>query len=211
MNIQELKDKYPEAYEKAYQAWSYDGGDACFDGWWDSVYEGAIEDGKAKGFIIDDIQFTGFYSQGDGASWTGSMDIKGYLAATGQLTEPEYSVLCALVDDGWCEAVMHVGRTSSRYSHENTMTIDDAYRYARYGADTVQNGVYAGMRIVDAVEFVEQASIRLESEMLEAARDYARDIYRSLRDEYEYLTSEERFVEVADEYKWEFDEEGGLV
>lgn len=43
--------------------------------WWDTVYEDAKEDGKALGYDIDDIRFSGFWSQGDGASWTGRVNL----------------------------------------------------------------------------------------------------------------------------------------
>ena len=47
--------------------------------WYESVYGLAREDGAKRGFEIDDIRFSGFWSQGDGASWTGSVDVKQFL------------------------------------------------------------------------------------------------------------------------------------
>lgn len=39
--------------------------------WWDSVYDTAKTAGACLGIAIDDIYFLGFYSQGDGACFTG--------------------------------------------------------------------------------------------------------------------------------------------
>lgn len=41
--------------------------------WWDCVYEDAKEIGKILGFYIDDIYFSGFSCQGDGACFEGTM------------------------------------------------------------------------------------------------------------------------------------------
>ena len=38
------------------------------DDWYECVYDRFKEEGRDKGFSIDEIQFSGFYSQGDGAS-----------------------------------------------------------------------------------------------------------------------------------------------
>jgi hypothetical protein len=39
--------------------------------WWDSVYETFKEDMNLLGYSVEDITFSGFWSQGDGASFTG--------------------------------------------------------------------------------------------------------------------------------------------
>ena len=41
-----------------------------YDGWWDGVYDEWCEKLKALGFSDIEINFTGFWSQGDGASFT---------------------------------------------------------------------------------------------------------------------------------------------
>jgi hypothetical protein len=43
------------------------------DDWYEEIYARAKEDGPERGFNIDEIQFSGFHSQGDGASWTGTL------------------------------------------------------------------------------------------------------------------------------------------
>lgn len=59
-NFDELDD---DAKEKA-RAWYRDG--ALDYEWWDSVYDYAKEAGAALGITVDNIEFSGFYSYGDG-------------------------------------------------------------------------------------------------------------------------------------------------
>lgn len=64
-----------EQKEKAREKWRVEGLE--YD-WWECVYELAVEVGAALGIEIDstksrhNIFFSGFYSQGDGASFTGT-------------------------------------------------------------------------------------------------------------------------------------------
>jgi hypothetical protein len=44
--------------------------------WWEPIEEGFIEDLTGLGFKDIDIQFTGFWSQGDGASFTARLNFK---------------------------------------------------------------------------------------------------------------------------------------
>ena len=44
--------------------------------WWDSVYEDTKEIGKLMGIDIEEIYFSGFWSQGDGACFVGNYEYK---------------------------------------------------------------------------------------------------------------------------------------
>ncbi len=39
--------------------------------WWDCTYDHFMEDMKQVGITVKDMRFSGFWSQGDGASFTG--------------------------------------------------------------------------------------------------------------------------------------------
>ena len=47
------------------------------DDWYESVYSCYIGDKaiEATGMLVDQIYYSGFWSQGDGASWTGRIDL----------------------------------------------------------------------------------------------------------------------------------------
>lgn len=106
--------------------------------------ESTIDDFKTEledlGFSDIEVSFSGFWSQGDGASFTAKHN-------EGEIT-----------------------KSSHRYCHEMTMQCDD-----------------------DA--------------LLDMARDKARQLYRSLKKDYEYLTSNEAVIETIEANDYEFDSE----
>ena len=111
--------KYGELSESAQQKareWYIEGMD--YD-WWDSVYEMAIEDGKEKGFYIDKIYFSGFYSQGDGASWIGQVDVRQWLE-TNVPDSIGVSAWCQLIQEDFIEKHIRVVANNSHYCHEST-------------------------------------------------------------------------------------------
>lgn len=50
--------------------------------WWDSDFDYWKEELAKLGYEVEDIFFTGFWSQGDGACFTGSLDVLKWLKAT---------------------------------------------------------------------------------------------------------------------------------
>jgi hypothetical protein len=62
--------------------------------WWDGAYDMAVEDGREKGFYIDKIYFSGFHSQGDGASWAGQVDVRQWLEKNVPDSDRRVSVVC---------------------------------------------------------------------------------------------------------------------
>jgi hypothetical protein len=142
--------------------------------WWDGVYAWAKEDAAKFGLHIENIYFSGFSSQGDGASFEGYLESKECDAAT--LPEDVRGVYSALHEQ---YAMMKIAdpepefsvRITQRgnYSHENTMHFE-----FRYSHDD------------------EECSFLPDEETIEEAlRDYARWIYRTLEKAYDYLTSDE--------------------
>lgn len=184
--------------------------------WWDSTYEHFKEEGKAKGFEIEGISFSGFYSQGDGASWIGRVDLKVYLEA--QLEKAEgieftrLTALVGLIEDG--DLFQHLAITKSgRYEHEMTMScasFDGAY----YDDDSkLTSGPLQGANVAQLMEMycTEDKLKELEAEVLEAARDYAREIYKALEADYDSYFEEENFGDLAEANEWLFDENGNMV
>ena len=50
------------------------------DDWYECTYEAMKEDGHHNyGFNVKDIRFSGFWSQGDGASWCGSVNVPAWI------------------------------------------------------------------------------------------------------------------------------------
>lgn len=192
--------------------------------WWEHTYEHATANAKEKGFDIEDIRFSGFWSQGDGASWTGRVDLRQFLEYHLKEDNPEYAryfVLQAILNEGydWVEQHTNIHRSGYHYVHDNMMRLesinysrlesveaDDEERLQEEGplqrADIYQ--LREGIKIDDLMD-------KLETWVIEEAQDYARQIYDDLEAEYEHLTSEESLIESAEANGWMFDEDGVLI
>lgn len=104
--------------------------------------------------------------------------------------------------------------TSGRYSHSNTMHLGFWGRNVTvYDEDNcLERGIFAGVSVAHLLESLGESCFDdLANEALESARDYADDIYKKLRDEYEYMCSEEYIAELCDANEYLFDENGKLV
>lgn len=133
-----------------------------------------------------DIRYSGFSSQGDGASFVGSYSHAPGAPAKIREEFPEETALHAIADR---LQAMQVGyrllsghtitaaiRQSGNYSHEMTMYLEEI-------ADS-ENGAFR---------------------LLSLMRDFARWIYRSLEEEYDYRMSDEAIDETIQANEYEFD------
>jgi len=100
--------------------------------WWDADWFTCDFETVAGilGFSVDDFNYTGFYSQGDGACFTGSWskpdkdpveEMKAYAPKDKELHRLAESV--KEVDD--CLEYVEIGRESSHYYHSGTMIVRD--------------------------------------------------------------------------------------
>ena len=182
--------------------------------WWESVYEDAVRMGALLGIEIEQrrfkayggktgcepkIQFSGFCSQSDGASFEG-----GYRFVPDALLkiqeETDDKELIRIAQE---LALIQVTRrlqdlgdfkvsvsTSGNYCHSNTMSVtlelDD-----------------------DSTEDIEPDLIGLEKELTQLMRDFADWIYERLENEHDYLTSDEHIDQYLSEEK--FDSLGQVI
>jgi len=207
------------AYERAYAV----AADAsAHDGWFEPTVETWKQALGDIGFDGADIRFSGFGCQGDGASFTCSIDIRRiilFLAdppaprdailpregggedfwpwishKAGGVGRQDFMHLMPVAMDGNMEGT--VRRISGHYFHENTVEADievhGHYEIGEY-SEIVDHSQ-------DLLSFIE--SLRL---------DLCRAIYRDLRDEHDYLASEEAVMECAVANDFHFDERGYLA
>jgi hypothetical protein len=158
--------------------------------WWDHTYENFKVDMDAKGIEVDRMFFSGFWSQGDGASFQGR--IRDW---TGFEEHHKIGLLPIHIEHlaDWGAANIS---TSGNYSHSGTMKLtyevpwpdspDDHYfieSFCPYD-DELRIAVYMS-------EFCKTDYVSFEERVLEACRDHADQLYKDLEVEYEYLTSDE--------------------
>lgn len=166
-----------EAKEKA-RKWYRDG--ALDYEWWDSSFDWFRATGKAIGFEIKDIFFSGFWSQGDGASFTGTYSYR----------------------PGWRKALAETCTDKDVTEIAGTLTEIQRPHFYRLTASLSKSGHYSHSHTMQI------AADDCEEQLLDAARSFADWIYRQLEKEYEYLLSDDVVAEsiVANEY--EFTEDG---
>lgn len=149
--------------------------------WHENVLYLARQDLAAAGFDGAEILYSGFWCQGDGASFTARVDIGAWITAKG-LAE-KYGQLYEESD----QARVRITR-EGHYYHEYTMDVA-----AEFGEGSVE----ADRQLSD-----------LKDAILEDARERARNIYRRLEGEYEFQTSDEQVAEAIRACEYEFTEDG---
>lgn len=189
--LSELKGKARERALEKLGRWATKGD------WWEYTYRDATEIGKLLGIEIDDISFSGFWSQGDGASFVGTYayvaDAVASVAAHTSNTDAELVSIAQMLSDiqaahgNVLSARIH--RTSHRSSHEYTV-----------GIEVFKEGDYS-----------DEVSAETEKALLEVFRRFMRWIYKALEEEHTYLTSEEQLLETADANDYEFHADGSLA
>lgn len=191
-----------------------------YDGWEDGVTEGFKEDMREIGIDDIEISFSGFYSQGDGASFTSedidtrklfnAVGIKSNDALNMEVDDERsrgenkdfYDLLDTMEDVGQLERNrikpeeirVTIERTDSRHVHFNT--------------------VRANVEIWDEPDGWEEPYgfiDELEDKVTEYIRGICKDLYRDLEKEYDDLTSDESVKETLISNDYEFDEEGNII
>ena len=194
-------DELSDAAKEAARAWYRE---SCLDyEWYDFVYEDFQTICGILGVTLrtspvrlygggtrdkPHLWWTGFWSQGDGASFQGSYSHAKGAARAIRAHAPKDDELHRIADV--LQAVQRRNfwqlhstiKQRGRYYHEHTMTIDVERDSSTWQPPTD-----------DA-----------EDAVIEAMRDLARWLYRQLRAEYEHLTSDEAIDETVTANSWTF-------
>jgi hypothetical protein len=153
--------------------------------WWDSEYDHWKEELKNKGFTDPDIRFSGFWSQGDGASFTSGVNLKVYLK-----DKPKYRRVLLLDEMGHLS--IKITRNHSNYVHEMTCSIDwDCSAPDRHTL------IYGLLR-------------ELIADIEDDRRALCSDIYKALEADYNGLTSDESIKDTLTINDYEFNEQGEI-
>ena len=177
--------------------------------WWGGVYSHFIYEMMEQGIYLQDkdIHFSGFGSQGDGASFEGDTagaDMKHYMDTH---YPGQYPMVRKLLDAGGYLGI-YSRSISARYCHENTVDIfvnvDDM-------TSVLDDG---GSELREAAIEVMQAKLDAEIEQLttderDRWRGLMQDLYARLKAACEYLTSDEAVWEAIEAN--ELDEEDADV
>ena len=183
--------------------------------WHECITDDAKEDGKALGFDIRDIAFSCSYSQGDGASWSGYVNMVEWLEKH-KPDDVQAHIVSALIENDWAERKLKISFSSSHYTHSNTMVRNNWYwnNLASDNGDDwrIEVGMFIGADVNSLLDALpEDYTDTIADEVLQSARDYADEIYKRLCDEYERMCSEEYIAELCDANEYLFNKKGELL
>lgn len=186
--------------------------------WWEYLYENFTQDVAQYGYSVGvkDISFSGFWSQGDGAKFSGHVSkdhnqCLGLLPCDLATRVRDYNAKCRLL--GVQEITLEFSSritSSGHYCHSGYMRLDcPTFGWEDWeDFDRVDIGMQSEFHdLTDALRDCDE----IDRAVIEEARGHADDLYRALRDEYEWLTSDEQVAESIRCNEREFTEEGELA
>lgn len=159
--------------------------------WYDQVYDYFTETLKKQGYYDIEISFSGFWSQGDGASFTANIDLQEWM--TSHRCKTKYPLVFKYSD----YIVARITRNRCRYVHEYSTEVD-VIPYDVHELSSKQHDKYT-----------DQAAA-LEERIKESHIDMNCKIYEALKKEYEYLTSDETIIDTIKNMELDFLEDGTI-
>lgn len=163
------------------------------DSWWyEPVIEHFVEEQRDQGLNINpkDIQFSGFCSQGDGASFTGGVVpcLSDWITRHSDPALYPFTTLMMAHDEvSW---YFKLERTGTHYHHEYTVR---GYLVIEDDLDLIYDREHPMIEPhweTWIAQFHDEQD-RLEEALTDHCRALMRDLYKQLNDEYDYLTSDD--------------------
>lgn len=156
------------------------------ENWYEYYFDEVHERLEDLGYNNVDISFSGFWSQGDGASFTADIDLIKWLKEHKRL-----SYYKKLIKDIDSENIYgNIKRIDNYYSHYNTCN----------------TSIYGSYLTDEKFKLVDQLMEEIESER----RQLCKEIYKQLEKAYDYLTSEEAIIETLEANDYDFTLDGKI-
>ena len=156
-----------------------------YNDWWDCVESDFIEDMKQVGIHVDKTYFSGFWSQGDGACFVGSLD--NALTYLNHHHVDQFPMLRKLIEMGG--GVWATSEHRGRYYHSSSVSINaecEAFWQCANPKSELQEAV-----IQRWDDMVDKEIVDFEAALAEQWRTYMNDLYTKLEEEHDYLTSDD--------------------
>jgi len=183
------------------------------DNWWDAEYR-FWQDALAKiGFTNVEISFSGFWNQGDGASFTADVN---------------HSMLIRFMATVGCNPADHIDAESRECDYISWLLYHTQYKSNKNFGSLLgyvgqmdcfvrrTTGSYAHemtcMFVVETVDGIGEEVGKLVDELERGGellrRAICREIYAGLEKEWDYLNSDEGILSLAEANGWTFDRDG---
>lgn len=162
--------------------------------WWDCVYDSFTEDMEAIGIRVDNMYFSGFWSQGDGACFEGAVQDRQLFMKNFE----GYPMITKLVADGG--SVYLSVKHSGHYYHENCTSWN--FEWDTFNQILPMPTQFHVDVVVALDEKLSDEVSKFEDEAIEFMKDKMRELYSRLSDEYDHLTSDEVVAETIVANEW---------
>ena len=163
-----------------------------FDYDWDEfVIEDSKECAKLIGIDIDNVWYSGFWSQGDGACFEGEYAYRKGAAKAIRDHAPLDTELHRIADELQKLQRAHFYGLSARVSHSGFYSHEYCTRISVFDRD-------------------DDADVDTDESLCDLLRDYMRWIYKRLEQEYEWLTADEQIDNMLRDNEYTFTEEGEI-
>lgn len=180
--------------------------------WWEPIIEGFTEDLEEIGMDDIDCQFSGFNSQGDGASFTGKVrDNSKFLAAIGinplgalGKGKPVSERILAAIKTISDNIYITIRRHDTHYYHHNTISANVEVD----GDDEIELDLGIGLEIT--IDIQDQCD-KIEPTITDWAREKSKELYSSLEQYHEELMSDDNIENNLSSGGHKFDEEGNMI
>lgn len=166
-----------------------------FDGWWDFAFYDFKEKAKQIGFNVDNIYFSGFWSQGDGAMFEYS--IYGDSKLWNDFVD---GLNLSSMRKNWLKnqgLPYATGKHRGHYYHSNCCS---------HSIGVESNVSWSAAPLFN--NWIESFSNDFASFVENEYQDLCSDLYKTLMEEYEYLTSKDAIIESIEANNYEFLEDG---
>lgn len=171
--------------------------------WWDCTECTFMETMTDLGFDVDKVYFSGFWSQGDGAMFEGSVNeniihrLPEVLNKHKSSSIKNWNRVLKLIKDGHISFYGKFKQQGHYYHHKSYYDTLEA----EFQTD------YLGYHLSNIEEVLD--------DMVECIKDIYEDhciaLYRELEQENEHLTSDEQIIETIELNEYEFTSEGELI
>jgi len=164
--------------------------------WWEWVYEEFID--KNEYFDVKNIYFSGFYSQGDGAMFEYD-NVKGQLISDFLLTLNLSPMRKTWLNNN--ASFYGKGKHRGHYYHENSCTHSA-------GCEVDNGDILYGSNFR---EWIESFDALFEDFLIGKYKDTCRELYRELKESYDYLKSDQSVADTLEANDYEFNINGEIV
>ena len=185
VTAKELKELDPRRFNKEYYAWQETATDYE---WWEYIFQDFREDMAKRGMVVNDINFSLSYSQGDYAAFDGRMALCEWLEQEQWDENSSYAdrwpVLNLTAQNGSIWAFANIKRGWQSSGIEVNSWGQPAGIFSELDEDTWE-----------ALAVDQFGNSGIEDDVENWINRQANNLYKNLRDEHGHLTSEEMFIE----------------